>query len=498
MNVKGKQPKTGLLIRRAAPRPEAAPEPVEVTHDETAREGKKFDGRGSHSLAFAGVYLFTLLLYMRPNDLFPGIFGTFSIAKIVALVTLAVYVLSKFSKNERLTALPLELKMLGLMLLLSIIFMPLAASPKDSWNMLSDTFLKVVTVFVLMINLIDTRKRLRLIWKLVVVCGAVLAIDAIRKYAEGKFSTAPEGGGTRIGGLVSGMFGNPNDLATALNLLLPLALILAFTSKGFARLFYFACAGVLTLGVISTFSRGGFLGLIAMGGLLLWKVGRHKRVLTFASAFLMIVVFISIVPSGYGDRLSTIFNIKQDETGSAQERSELLNRAASLAMRHPVIGLGMGNFYIYSIHDKAAHNSYLEVAAELGLAGLVAYLVIIFAPFGSLKRIERETASREDSRELYYMSIGMQAALVAYIVCSFFASIEYLWYLYYLVAYAVAIRGLREAAQLQATGPVKLAANGSVWSARLQRPRFKSKDRATDANLFGRPRAHSAGVRGQD
>jgi hypothetical protein len=34
----------------------------------------------------------------------------------------------------------------------------------------------------------------------------------------------------------------------------------------------------------------------------------------------------------------------------------------------------------------------------------------------------------------------MQGVLFAYIVCSFFGSIEYQWFLYYPVAYAIALR----------------------------------------------------------
>ena len=41
---------------------------------------------------------------------------------------------------------------------------------------------------------------------------------------------------------------------------------------------------------------------------------------------------------------------------------------------------------------------------------------------------------------MYWLSVTLQAALIAYIVCSFFASIQYLWYLYYTAAYAVALR----------------------------------------------------------
>ncbi|HEX8119236.1 MAG TPA: hypothetical protein VF521_18300, partial [Pyrinomonadaceae bacterium] len=42
----------------------------------------------------------------------------------------------------------------------------------------------------------------------------------------------------------------------------------------------------------------------------------------------------------------------------------------------------------------------------------------------------------------YYLSVAFQASLVGYMVTSFFASVAHLWYVYYLVAYAVCLRRL--------------------------------------------------------
>jgi hypothetical protein len=55
---------------------------------------------------------------------------------------------------------------------------------------------------------------------------------------------------------------------------------------------------------------------------------------------------------------------------------------------------------------------------------------------------ENHLADPAHRRTAYYLSVGIQAASVAYIVCSLFASIQYLWYLYYPVAYAIALRRL--------------------------------------------------------
>ncbi len=403
----------------------------------------------SHPLAFAGLFAFTLLLYVRPNELFPEVFGNFSIMKIVAILTLIAYIGGKLGHGERLTVWPLEMSMLAAIVLLGIIFIPIAAAPDASIELLTDTFFKVSVVFVLMLNLVDTRERLLRIMKLVVLCGTGIAAGSIEKFVEGKFTATIQGVGVRIEGTVGGIFGNPNDLAMALDLLLPLAIVLALTSKPAGRLIYSACALVLAMGVVVTFSRGGFLGLAAAGGILLWKLGRHNKLSMVMAAFAACAVLALSMPAGYSDRLFTIIHTEQDTTNSAQERQGEMKQALEIASRHLVIGIGMGNYSFYSNHAIRAHNSYIEVAAELGLAGLVAYLILIFGPLRSMKRIERETSQANDPerRELRFLAAGVHASIVGYLICAMFSSAQYQWYLFYPVAYAVSLRRLYAASE---------------------------------------------------
>jgi len=412
---------------------------------------------GTHRLAFAGLFLFTLLLYMRPNEMFPEVFGDFPLAKIVAIITLMGFFGARLLAGERLSVFPIELCMLAIITSLGILFIPAAASPGDSIELLTDTFLKVVAIFVLLINLIDTHQRLQKMMKLVVICGAVLAFFAVASYLTGKFTIVTHGEegtvvGLRITGIVGGIFGNPNDLATSLDLLIPFAVALALLRRGAARMFYLACAAMLGLGVILTFSRGGFLGLVAMAAVLIWKVGRQNRALTAFAFVIITTVFLVAMPVGYSSRITTILDSSADPTGSSEERQELLERAASVAANHTIIGVGIGNFPIYSLRERRAHNSYLEISAELGVAGLIAYLIMIFAPLRSLRRIERDSikehgtdADLNRANVTYYLGAAVQASLVVYIICSCFGSIQYLWFLYYPLAYAVCLRQIHKA-----------------------------------------------------
>lgn len=439
---------SGVLFQRKAQRKAArkalpvrqAPSGEKTSLAVAVRESAAAHGR--HAAAFAGVYLFTLLLYTRPNDLFPFL-GSFPLVKIIAIGVTLIYLSTKLQAGERVTVWANEISMLFVIALLGLGFLPISASPADSFEVLTDPFLKTVVIFILMINLVDTRRRLLMLWKLVVVCGAWLGFGAIRSYARGEFTLQ----GLRIEGLVGGIFGNPNDLATALDILIPYAVVLAMMSKGAARLFYWFCAAAMIVGVLVTFSRGGFLGLVALGLVMLWKMGRGRRVKTLLAATLLGGLLLAALPSGYGSRITTIFNIEQDKTGSAQERRALMELAAQMAIRRPIVGIGMGNFHIYSIHEKEAHNAYLEIAAELGVLGLLAYLYVLLKPLMSLRRIEDETVRRgsKEEKEMYWLSVSLQAAFAAYMVCSFFASIQYLWYLYYTAAYAVALRQIHAA-----------------------------------------------------
>lgn len=387
--------------------------------------------------SFVGLYVFTLLLYARPNEWVPGL-GSFPLLKIVTVIIPLTFIAAKISSGEQLTILPVELKMLLVILGLGILFIPFAQSKEDSLNTLSETFIKLVIIFTLLINVIDSRERLRSLLKLIVICGTVISLGAIRSFLTGQFSKG------RIEGIVGGMFQNANDLATGINLLIPIALVLALTSKGIVRLFFCACAALMTAAVIVTFSRAGYLGLIALTILIFWKLRLRHRVLPIVTTLILLVTLILAIPGGYGSRLSKTMVESKDKSESVDDRTEVLRRGIMVALAHPVIGVGMGNFYLYSRRDLKAHNSYLEIWAELGLIGLAAYLTLLIAPLRSLKKVENETFNAQETEvvERFYLSLGLQATIVSYLVCSAFSSIQYQWFVYYPVAFAIALRGI--------------------------------------------------------
>jgi O-antigen ligase len=249
------------------------------------------------------------------------------------------------------------------------------------------------------------------------------------------------------GAIANGVFEDPNDLAAFLVAMLPIAIALGLSARGLWRKAVLLLYSVLCLGaVIVTFSRGGFLALIAMTLVLVWKLGRRHRFISMFTAITSASLFITLSPGHYWLRMASIFIPSLDPLGSASARSALLKQSILVALRHPIFGIGIGNFMLISINEHVTHNAYTQVAAEVGLPALIIYVLFTVTPIRRLRRIEDAEFKREGRRRsrFYYLSVGMQASLIGYAVSSFFISVAFYPVIYYLVGYAVCVRRLYE------------------------------------------------------
>jgi hypothetical protein len=76
-------------------------------------------------------------------------------------------------------------------------------------------------------------------------------------------------------------------------------------------------------------------------------------------------------------------------------------------------------------------------------------------------------------RESHYLSIALQAAFAAYIICSFFGSIQYQWFLYYIAAFAIAVRRILSAEQNSLTDQSATSAEQARNGRRQNEPRTR-------------------------
>lgn len=413
-----------------------------------------------HAWSFAGLWLFTALLVFRPADLIPGFAAAQRLPFLVAVLTLLVFCGTQFWLEGRLSARPREVSLVAALCVAALISVPWATSPSEAINTFMDSFIKAVLMFIVMVNAVRNEKRLLSLLWLVLSAGVFVSYGALNAFRSGHFTDE----GYRVRGTLGATLNDPNDTALFLVTMIPIAIALALSARGrLPKLGYGFIAAFMTAAIFVTYSRGGFLALTCASLVLGSKLFKRAPIAMISFVLALLVTVPALLPSNYTERLSSIFDSSADVRGSATARHNLLNRSIEVASQHPLIGVGMGNFHLYSIGNQVSHNAYTQVASEMGLPTLLIYLAFITAPLSRLRRIERETKevseTRAEYRRIYYLSMGLQASVLGFMVGSFFLSVAYYWFIYYLVGYAVCLGRIYE------TGPGRIVGTYTMEAA---------------------------------
>ena len=438
----GRAPDCSVAVdERTANRSAEVHQDTSPTADLNTRKSLNTSLKPGHKITYAALFLFTVVLYARPSEFYPGPL-TASIALIIGIITLAFFIPTQLSLEGNITAPLPEVRLVLLFALIGLASIPLAISPADAWHEFSGAFVRCIVIFIVLVNVVRTPIRLKALLLLTIVVSICLSVGAVNDYRLGLNTVE----GYRVNGSRGGIFGNPNDMALHLVTVIPITIALCFATQRFiARIAYGVSALMMIAAITLTFSRGGFLGLLVASTFLAWKIGYRQRVTIAIVGVVVLLLLLFVAPGNYPARLASIFVPSLDPVGSAGMRRELLFRSLLTAIRHPLLGIGMGNFHIVSIHEQVTHNAYTQVAAEMGTAALVIYTMFIVAPLRKLAQVARKTRGERGGSHYYYLAVGLQASLIGYMVSSFFASVAYLWYVYYLVGYAVCLRRLYEA-----------------------------------------------------
>lgn len=236
------------------------------------------------------------------------------------------------------------------------------------------------------------------------------------------------GGATYLRAL--SLFPDPHMFAFYLGLILPLVfslLIFSFNElkqgkeileKRTALFFIFS---ILLTSAILTYSRSGYIGIIsAMAAVLVFswtRLARFSKAVISAAAIsiLILAVFTNNSVS------ARLFSIADFEEGSNAGRIKIWREALEIIDANPVLGVGIGN-YSLAIDPAAdyrnsiyAHNAYLDIAAEMGVAAALIWLLLLGASIFQLVR----RAGIEDAGDIKIpIVIGLAGSLISFSVSS--------------------------------------------------------------------------------
>jgi len=274
------------------------------------------------------------------------------------------------------------------------------------------------------------------------LAGAVAA-GAYGLLFEGAAVTAYEG-------RLTGTDLDPNQLASVLIAGMALSVGLAVGQKGKpgAQLITLGAGGFCFLAAMLTGSRGGIVALAAMLLAAIVLGGRWRprvAVLSILAALLAVFYIGALAPAAIRDRIKTTTETQQT---NVEGRATLWKVGQRMVRAHPLNGVGADNFQTSSRHyllqpgavyrsdviiltPQVAHNTYLQIAAELGLVGLFLFGTIVVFSVGCLVRAAGNFGGRGDVKG-EALTRAVAVALIGVLVADFFISQEFnkqLWLL---------------------------------------------------------------------
>lgn len=410
---------------RAVNKPQAKPI---LAEDTTAT---LFQGDPTQQTPFVLLTTMLALFVLRPWDIIP-VLGVVRPMMLITALTIAAFFMSR-PVVEFWEVRPAKLLIAFLtMICISVLF---SYWQSQSFSIATD-YMKQIALFVLIVNLIKSFDRLKIFIGVFVATCAYHGIAAVIDFSAGS--------GERLTGISEPYFGDPNDLALSLVMVLPLAWWLStIVQSMWSRMVLYGAMLAMIAGIVATQSRGGLLALIASVSVLIALQGRQMLgtlaiIVVAAIAFSMVVL-----PADVFDRYRTITEYQKDE--SAMTRLAVWTAGFAMCADHPLTGVGAGAFEsVYGQHYidrkgagniwRAAHSSYVEVAAELGIIGIILFLAILTWAVMSLMRSRRildqvqlylSNSTRIVAEQLKMLDGALLSSMAGFIVGAAFLSRGY-------------------------------------------------------------------------
>jgi probable O-glycosylation ligase (exosortase A-associated) len=385
-----------------------------------------------------GVLVFSWISYMNPHRLTWTAAYDYPFAKIVAIVT----ILGLFLTSDRMR-LP-KTREVFLMILLGIYFTGtnyFAFNPDAAWLQWQKVIKILVMTFVTMILINDPRK----LKYLVIVIVFSIAFFGIK----GAIFSLATGGNYRVYGPMDSFFYENNDMALALNMILPMLFFLSkdeenINLRNILKFSFVMCF----IAVIFTYSRGGFLTLAAVSAMLFLK-SKHKTV-AIVIASLGIIVATSYIPQEWFERIESIRTYEEDN--SAMGRINAWQTAYNMAKDRPLTGGGFEAFNwkafnLYSpnpsnVHD--VHSIYFEVLGEHGFVAFGLFAALMLFTLSTAQKLKKQSKQHENLRWVTNYSDMFRVSIFAYMVGGVFLGRAYFDLFYHIVAMVVIMKVLLE------------------------------------------------------
>ncbi len=326
---------------------------------------------------YFGLLTYYLFRIVSPEQLFPSIAVLRPTRLFLSALVVSV-IINKKLRHERFLFWQSDISKLFILFLGALaLSIPFSFWPARSFWFLMN-FLWTFVYFILLINILTTEQRLKGFMWLYILSGGYTAISSAIAYFSGTLIVAQ---GIERAESLTGT--DPNTLAVTLVLYLPFMVFsVPWIKNNLLRIvpIIFSAAAILTIAI--TGSRSGVIGLV-LTGFFIWLVSKKKAIVAVVAILVLIGGWFALGDQ-YKERYASIFSTEYDP--STEGRFDAWEAGLQMFTHNPITGIGVDCFpYAYGAgvySDRAnylrSHNMYIQLIAELGLIGLVAFGAFVY------------------------------------------------------------------------------------------------------------------------
>ena len=398
---------------------------------------QEFSGKDAtnSTLAFFFLVLYTASVFIRPHEMFLVSIEWLTIRTFAIICLLALI----------LTQRPLKLYPQHWMILALMPFIVMSSflngsgvyGLEYSWQF----FVSSIIPLFLFTSCLTTMKRQHILMVVCLIAALLMVHNGhVQQSAYLGFGWAFD---TRSVGYINlgerritylGFFNDPNDLGMFLVMNIPFAIYFYTQGKFITKLVMLIVLTAIGYGIYLTGSRGTMVGAGALIIIYYLIINAGPKLIIITALFSPVVmVAYTVLQSG------------RDE--SSQQRLEAWYEGVHMLLNNPIFGVGRGQFQ--EVHGRVAHNSYIQMAAELGVPGyslwggaliftvLVSYLILKDKTHHKEKGDVTDVKSDMLTNELL-LNKTLLFSMIAFMVTGFFISRNYSLLLYVFIGMTLA------------------------------------------------------------
>jgi O-antigen ligase len=318
---------------------------------------------------------------------------------------------------------------------------PFGAWPGGSFGVFTDVWYKSALIYVLTAGLVTTLPQANRLYRTIAYAVGILGIMALLKNdhsADGRLI------------LDNTRYANSNGLAYALLVGLTFVGFLFLRGTRFQKIIAAIMVPPMLLAMSRSGSRTIFLGVGVLVVVMLVQAKRSTRIRLLVAVPIVFLAVLILLPKDLRMRYTTFFgsydyyksftdpseHLRAEAIESSEARKTLLIDSLIITMRHPLLGVGPGNFTVEQNELAKSrgeakgswhvtHNTYTELSSEMGVPGLVIFLALLLNVFRVLNSILRTRYPGENWQNLRQLARSLRAAFIVVVPVIFFGSFGY-------------------------------------------------------------------------